>query len=82
MWMCVYVCKCACMSVYMCANVCGCMFVNVCANLCLFLFRKSLKHELKNPSNQNTMHVQVCMMCDHWRQSAEWTFALDNLNLG
>jgi len=24
----------------------------------------------------------VCMMCDHWRQSAEWTFALDNLNLG
>ena len=25
---------------------------------------------------------QVCMMCDHFRQSAEWTFALDNLNLG
>merc|ERR550534_1744112 len=24
----------------------------------------------------------VCMMCDHWRQSAAWTFALDNLNLG
>merc|ERR550534_1389335 len=24
----------------------------------------------------------VCMMCDHFRQSAEWTFALDNLNLG
>ena len=26
--------------------------------------------------------LQVCMMCDHFRQSAEWTFALDNLNLG
>lgn len=25
---------------------------------------------------------QACMMCDHWRQSAAWTFALDNLNLG
>ena len=32
--------------------------------------------------NHIILNPQVCMMCDHFRQSAEWTFALDNLNLG
>lgn len=33
-------------------------------------------------NREQTCATQVCMTCDHFRQSMEWTFMLDNLNLG